>query len=135
MTYNIKHLREQAGLTQQAIASELGMPLITYRYYETGKRDPSIDVLTKLADYYNVSVDYLLGYNPADANIDALSINEKSIVRMYRELSADDQRKIYDYVSMIYSDHKNKAILDFFDKLPPEEKEKVVQMIRQMYPE
>lgn len=54
-------LREDNDITQNQIASILNVKQNTYSQYENGKREVPIDVLWKLADYYNVSIDYLVG--------------------------------------------------------------------------
>lgn len=57
----IKDLREDADLTQQNIAEYLNIKQNTYCQYEKGQRQIPIDLLIKLAEYYGVSVDYILG--------------------------------------------------------------------------
>ncbi|MCM1082103.1 MAG: helix-turn-helix domain-containing protein [Clostridium sp.] len=60
--YNrIRDLREDNDLLQVDIADYLKCSQVCYSYYEIGKRDIPTDVLIKLANYYNTSVDYLLG--------------------------------------------------------------------------
>ncbi|WEA52270.1 helix-turn-helix transcriptional regulator [Weissella paramesenteroides] len=58
----LKELREAKGLSQRQLANELGMVRQAYSNYERGEREPRIDVLIKLADYFDVSVDYLIGH-------------------------------------------------------------------------
>lgn len=57
----LKELRKQRNLTQQDIAKELGLTQKAYCNYELGKREPDIKTLIKLANIYNVSLDYLTG--------------------------------------------------------------------------
>ncbi len=57
----IRDLREDRDLTQTQIARLLGMSQTGYSKYETGENDIPTGILIKLADYYNTSVDYLLG--------------------------------------------------------------------------
>ena len=57
----IRDLREDRDLNQTQVASMLGMSQTGYSKYETGEHDIPTAILVKLADYYNVSVDYLLG--------------------------------------------------------------------------
>lgn len=59
-------LRKEQGLTQEHIVSELKIPLRSYRRYEQGEREPGIENLCKLADFYHVSVDYLIGRTDRD---------------------------------------------------------------------
>ena len=58
---NIRNLRIDHGLTQKQVAEILNVKQNTYSQYEIGVLNYPIDVLIKLADYYGVSVDYLLG--------------------------------------------------------------------------
>jgi len=57
----IRDLREDKDKNQTQIASYLGMSQTGYSKYETGENDIPTAVLIKLADYYNTSIDYLLG--------------------------------------------------------------------------
>ncbi|MCM1054641.1 MAG: helix-turn-helix domain-containing protein [Bacteroides sp.] len=61
MYQKIKDLREDHDLTQTQIARVLHCSQRTYSYYESGGHDIPTETLIALADYYNVSVDYLLG--------------------------------------------------------------------------
>ena len=57
----IRELREDHDLTQLQIAERLGMKQPQYFRYEQGYRDIPTDVLIKLADLYNTTIDYMLG--------------------------------------------------------------------------
>lgn len=61
MFERIRNLREDQDLTQQDIAQMLHCSQVCYSNYETGKRDVPVEVLAALADFYGVSVDYLMG--------------------------------------------------------------------------
>ncbi len=58
---NIRNLREDNDKTQQEIADYLNIKQTTYSKYELGKINIPIEVFVKLADYYGVSLDYLVG--------------------------------------------------------------------------
>lgn len=60
---NIRNLREDNDKTQQDVADYLHIKQTTYSKYELGKINIPVEVFEKLADYYDVSVDYLLGRN------------------------------------------------------------------------
>lgn len=53
--------RKKSGQTQKDIAAACGISLRAYMYYEAGEKDPSSKVLIALADYFDVSLDYLVG--------------------------------------------------------------------------
>lgn len=57
----IRDLREDNDLTQKDIAEILKMKQPQYWRYEQGDKDPSTEILIKLADYYGTSIDYILG--------------------------------------------------------------------------
>ena len=57
----LRDLREDRDLSQKQIAAVLGIDQRVYSTYETGKRDIPLKHLITLADYYHVTVDYLLG--------------------------------------------------------------------------
>lgn len=61
ITKRIRDLREDSDLTQNQIAEILHIKQNSYSQYETGSREISIKVLWKLADYYNTTIDYLVG--------------------------------------------------------------------------
>lgn len=56
----IKDLRVDNDLTQEDIAKYLNISQRTYSYYETGERNFPIDLLIELANYYQISIDYLV---------------------------------------------------------------------------
>lgn len=60
MKTRIKDLREDMDLTQEYIANILNISQVAYSYYEIGKRNVPIELLSTLADFYNTSVDYLI---------------------------------------------------------------------------
>lgn len=57
----IRDLREDHDLTQKAIAEKLGITQRVYSFYETGQHTIPPEILIQLADFYGVTVDYLLG--------------------------------------------------------------------------
>ena len=57
----IRELREDNDLTQATIGEKINIPQRTYAYYESGERMVPPRVLCALADFYGVSVDYILG--------------------------------------------------------------------------
>lgn len=58
---NLKTIRITHNFTQRQIADFLGVAEMSYSRYEQAQRKPSIDVLIKLADFYNISLDALVG--------------------------------------------------------------------------
>ena len=87
----LKELRQQKNLTQQELAITLDINLSSYQKYERPNNTikPSLDTLIKLADYYNVSVDYLLGRGEAKnplLDIPTKPVNDDDFIAMYESL-------------------------------------------------
>ncbi len=63
MTFSerLKELRLAKGLTQMQVSQSTGMSLLGYQRYEYGSREPAYNKLLALADYFDVSLDYLVG--------------------------------------------------------------------------
>ena len=60
----IKELRQRKGVTQKALGEALGITSIAEQRYEYGERIPNLKMLVALADYFDVSLDYLVGRSP-----------------------------------------------------------------------
>lgn len=60
MKTRIKDLREDHDLSQKILSDYLEISQVAYSYYEIGRRNISVEILCKIADFYNTSVDYLL---------------------------------------------------------------------------
>lgn len=57
----LAELREKLGLTQEEVANRLKISRAALSHYETNRREPDYETLRKFADFYNVSIDYILG--------------------------------------------------------------------------
>lgn len=79
----IRYMREAKKLTQKDLAERLGTTARTIGFYETGDRNPPIDTLNKLADFFDVSVDYLLGRT----DIPNLYKEKKQLEKMKKEMN------------------------------------------------
>lgn len=69
----ITKLRNQRSLTQAALAQDLNIGQSTLAMYEKGKRSPNLEMVTKFADYFHVTTDYLLDRENIDNKSDAAS--------------------------------------------------------------
>ena len=112
----LKTLREQNNLTQRAFAEKLDVTHGAIGMWETGKRDPDIETLIKMSDFFGVSIDYLVGHSnepyavstPAPA--DEYSAEEKRIIAAYRALSAGMQEYMLETVEKLADVDKGKKI-------------------------
>lgn len=72
----MKSLREEKGLNMKEAAAALQLPYTTYRNYEQGLREPNSETLVQIANFYGVSVDYLIGRS---ANRNAVLYNQRPV--------------------------------------------------------
>jgi repressor LexA len=98
--HNLKKLRNELGMTQEAFAASLELGTTAYNNYEKGIRDPQSEFWVKVSKKYNVSTDFLLGItdekyiNTADFET---STEERAILRKMRLLD-DSGRQVADFV-------------------------------------
>lgn len=99
----LRDLRTSKRLNQSRLAELLGVSLTAYQKYEHGTAEPNFDNLSKLADFYGVSTDYLLGREPSPPPADAMevlgiekSVDDDEFMRLYNELP--------DYAKQIFVD-------------------------------
>ena len=92
MESRIKSLREKRGLIQEILAAELGITQQTLSRYEGDVTFIKVDVLKKLAEYFNVTTDYLLGLSDMKRDLTGqLKVNETideyyDLVEVYKKL-------------------------------------------------
>lgn len=86
---NLKLLRTSKKLTQAEMGKLLNITAPTYNGYETEKFEPTIETLCKLADFYNVTLDYLVGREYKN-DIGYLTDKQYSAVLLIKQLSNDN---------------------------------------------
>ncbi|MDU4860765.1 MAG: helix-turn-helix transcriptional regulator [Terrisporobacter othiniensis] len=96
--------RESLGLKQKEMADKLNIPANTYNGYETGKRSPSLEVTKEIADFLEVSVDYLLGRT--DERKSKKEINNATTIAAHRlgdveQLPDDAIDEINNYIDLM----------------------------------
>lgn len=111
---NIKKIRKDKGLQQKQVALEIGLDQSNYNKIENSKREPSVDVLNKLANLFGVSVDDML--NPDKESPKEITVEDKTTleqVRLIQELDEEDKHVIFRMIDTMLTKKKFK---DFFNK-------------------
>ncbi len=100
----IRNLREDNDYTQKDIAKVLRITQPQYNLYEQGDRKIPIDKLELLADFYNVSIDYILGRTNYKRVVQAETMQSKNLrlQKYYSRLSAEDQDYIIGRMVSLY---------------------------------
>lgn len=76
MLKRLEQLRKNHNLNQEDVAALIGVARTTYAMYEQGNREMDYELLIKLADYYNVSLDYLFGRTDNPIHIESYTVDE-----------------------------------------------------------
>ncbi|EAK8929999.1 helix-turn-helix domain-containing protein [Listeria monocytogenes] len=92
----LKKLRKNENLTQDQLASKIGITRDTLANYETGRREPDFTTLKNIAEYFNVTTDYLLGKEEFD-NRDLLAAHIDD------DLTEEERIEIEKYLKFIRS--------------------------------
>lgn len=95
MKTNLQILREANGLTQRQISVDLGITQQAYSRYERGDREPDLEMLCKLADYYGVTVDYLIGHESKSIMDRPDSAIAENFIREFGDLFSDETFQSY----------------------------------------
>ena len=106
--------RREHNYTQQDLSKLLGIERSTYAYYESGKTDPAIDIIKKLASIYNISIDEMLLCRKSRSEI----VRDTKIT-----LNRSKTRNIEELTDM------ENEMLSYFRKLTESEKKKVIKTI------
>lgn len=90
---NLKLAREQKGLSQKDVAEKIGVAKSTYSLYESGNREPNVQIIKKIANVLDVSADELLGIDAEPATLAAHFDGDE-----YTEDELDEIRQFAEFV-------------------------------------
>ena len=116
MESRIKQLREKRGLIQEILAAELGITQQLLSKYERDITLIKVDILKKIAIYFNVTTDYLLGISDVKRDLlGQMKMNETldqyyDLVEVYKELDEYDQEMIWSIIQIVKKINEKKKI-------------------------
>lgn len=96
----LKFLREQSGLSQTEFAKKFNISQNTYSNYEIGKTQPDLELLKQFADYYNVSMDYIID-RPFRNNIGYMTDEQLESIKLILSLDEKKQNKVFGYAESL----------------------------------
>ena len=105
----LKELRKEKNLTQKELAQIFSTTDDSIFSWEKGRSQPPIDTIRKFCEFFEVSADYLLGRSDDFGNVtvkaektgEFLAPDEKSLMKNYRNLSADWKNQVRTYIELI----------------------------------
>jgi transcriptional regulator with XRE-family HTH domain len=95
-------LRKERGLSQKSVAESLGVSQALLSHYEKGIRECGLDFVVKIADFYGVSSDYLLGRAANPSGIPILAPQQPACISHSAQVSAE-QRLLVNAITLLYS--------------------------------
>ena len=100
MLKNLKYLRQCEKISQQQLADNIMVSQQSVNKYENHNIEPDIDTLIKIADYFNVSLDYLVGRTAKEEICNNFDLNtaEMSMMKNFRKLSAEQKMCIMNLI-------------------------------------
>lgn len=110
---NLKLLREAHNISQKQLAEYLQVSRPTVAGYETKNRQPDFERLTKISQFFNVSIDYLITGSDIsmDANVTqriSEKVLDKEIIAAYRKLSFESKQNLSEYIKLLQLKDKMK---------------------------
>lgn len=105
----LKKLRKKEKLTQKDIATFLNISQPAYQQFESGKKKMNLETMEKLADYFNVSIDYLLGKTDIpdfDLEIDINNAIDNSVAYDGTPITDNDREIIKDFLKDYFANKK-----------------------------
>lgn len=107
MKTNLKRIRESQGKLQEDVAKDLGISLSAYRSWEQGTRDLNGAKLCKLADYFDVSVDTIIGTGfGVDVQEPSLTEAEEALLAAFRSLNEQGKGRLLEYADDLMQSRK-----------------------------
>ena len=99
----IRELRKEKGLTMKALGAKFALSESTISLYETGKHYPDIETMQKFADFFGVTVDYLLGREEAQTKKapapDLEAEARERLVSLMMDYTPEEIRRIMDFAA------------------------------------
>ncbi len=109
LAYNLKRLRKKRGWSQTQLAKQIGSHLSHVNRIETGKYNPSLDVVQKLASVFDVSIDYLI--SDTEEDFKEVRIEDKSLLERVKLIDSLDKEDKTALIRVIDSMLTKKKIL------------------------
>lgn len=102
-SHRLKHLRQKYKLTQKELADILGMKSTAICNYESKRNEPSFDKLIALAEYFDVSCDYLLGVSDVFLPIydDGIDNDIIDFFQLYQRLNKESTIEVKNYMKYL----------------------------------
>jgi transcriptional regulator with XRE-family HTH domain len=96
---NLRKLRDRHDMTQEALGKLLNVTQSTIAYYESGKKQPTLETLIIIADYFEVSTDFLLNRTNRISTASEISKPDIELLNKINKLSDENRKEIESYIN------------------------------------
>lgn len=102
--FRLKEIRKECGIKRSSLAKEIGINQSTIANYENETRQAPYEYLIKFAEYFDVSIDYLLGRNDEEKPISdsrhTLTYEERELLEEFKVLDKTAKSRVLEYVAL-----------------------------------
>ena len=115
---NLKETRKKHNLTQIKVADDLHFAHTTYTAYENGKIQPSTQTMIKLADYFNTTIDALVGHETRHIiDTSTMSLAKIELINQIKQLDENSVNNINGFLQgLLYAQKERQNIIDQVNK-------------------
>ena len=119
----LRELRIARKMTQREVANALCIPVRTYQNYERGVNSPDVDLICEMADFFDVSVDSVVGHQkpgrPMRCDVCAQNEDESRLLESFRVLSSEGRTMVEEFARLLSTNDKFRDGLasDMFERI------------------
>lgn len=112
-------LRKAKKVSQAEVAEYIGLTVAAYQNYENGRREAGYEIISKLADFYGVTTDYLLGRpdakppaDPVEEFTDRVQMQEQEQIILKKWLALDEKQRqaVFDFMVDIVHEYESESV-------------------------
>ena len=127
ISQRITQARMKKGISMRQAAIDMGFPYTTYVNYEKGVSEPNSEALARIAVYYDISADYLVGVDEKKKDLEWDIEAEK-----FSQESENNQKLLFQYLNKYFSVQDVSIVFDLIQELPKLNKNGLLEMRKRL---
>lgn len=102
----LRELRKVNNISQQKLSSYLNFGYTAIANYESGRNQPSLDTVKKIAQYFDVTVDYLIGASDYQRRGNEITEKEAELLEIFRRMNEEEKDALLKVVNLMFRETK-----------------------------
>ena len=102
----LRELRKSNNVSQQKLSKYLNFGYTAIANYESGRNQPSLDTVKKIAQYFDVTVDYLIGASDYPRSEKDITDKEAELLKIFRRINDEERDALLKVVNLMFQDNK-----------------------------